>query len=350
MNPFKKQTLAKAVGLALTAGALVTIAAPASATLLLRSAYQDAALSIDGWGGTTGGTLQVDTPTGAEVLKAYLYAADVFGNGVTDVTLAGNTLTTASGSLLLPNTNPANTMIWDVTSIMKPLVEGTNGLQSFSYSESGFMDGGVLVVVYKHSTTAGGTAIILDGELALAGDTTTLTFAAPYASGDIIMSLASSFSYNGGPNAGPTGQVTLVDVVTSSTASRRLTSCAGGNDDGGFVAANGALITVGGIGDSPANPDPNCAGGADDDELYNLALGNSADATPFVKAGDTFVTFNTRNPSFDDNVFFLGFTTAFTISNVNDDDIVNPAPEPGMLGLLGMGLLGLYGVRRRKTA
>jgi hypothetical protein len=166
------------------------------------------------------------------------------------------------------------------------------------------------------------------------------------------MSLASSFSYNGNSTTNTTGQVTTVDVVTSSTGSRRLTGCAGGNDDGNFVAANGSLMTVGGIGDSTGNPDPACAGGAGDDELYNLALGNSADPTPFLQTGDTSITFNTSNPTNDDNVFFLGFTTSFTVSQVNDEDIDDDGtvPEPGVLALLGLGLLGLCGTRMRRSS
>lgn len=336
------------------AAALAGLAAPALASLQLSGAYQGAALSIDGWGGSSGGSLSVDTPTGSEVLKAYLYASDVWGSGVNDVVLAGNTLSTSTGTLLAPNVNPANTMRWDVTSFMEPLIESTFGLQTFTYSELGQMDGAVLVVVYKHTTTAGGTAIIMDGELATTGDSTTLSFASPYAGGDVIMSLASSYSYNGDSTTNTTGQVTTVDVVTSSTGSRRLTGCAGGNDDGNFVAANGSLMTVGGIGDSTGNPDPACAGGAGDDELYNLALGNSADATPFLQAGDTSITFNTSNPTNDDNVFFLGFTTSFTVSQVNDEDIDDDGngtvPEPGVLALLGLGLLGLCGSRMRRSS
>ena len=187
----------------------------------------------------------------------------------------------------------------------------------------------------------------MDGELALAGDTTRLDFAAPCAGGNMIMSLASSFSFNSGKD--PTGQVTNVDVITSSTSARRLTSCAGGNDDGAFLQIDGALITVGGIGDNPANPAPNCTRGADDDELYNLALGNSADANPFLKNGDTFVQFETNNPSFNDNVYLLAFTTGFQVSRVDGSPTLPglTVPEPESLGLVSLGLLGVAWVRRR---
>lgn len=186
-----------------------------------------------------------------------------------------------------------------------------------------------------------------------------LTFANPYASGDVIMSLASTFSFNGSSNTNATGQVTNVNVTTSSTAARRLTSCAGGNDDGNFANVNGTLLTVGGIGDSASNPDPNCAGGAGDDELYNLGLGNSANATPFLKAGDTSSSFRTNNPSFDDNVYGLFFTSSFQISKVDGGDICGgpngpvcpptQVPAPGGLALLGLGLLGLAPALRRRS-
>ena len=67
---------------------------------------------------------------------------------------------------------------------------------------------------------------------------------------------------------------------------RRLTTSAGGQDDG--ASANGALITVGGIGDSTANPsDPDAlpTSARDDDERYDL-LPFLQDNVPYDPARD----------------------------------------------------------------
>jgi hypothetical protein len=340
MKTFKKLALATALAATATA---------ASATLSVRDFYTDAALSVDGVtvAGNNVASVQADVAVNSTVLKAYLYTSSIWSSAIQPVTFGGSAFNPAMGVTLAPNVNAATTVMYDVTSIVKPVIDGgMGGVYNFAYTEGGGggNDGGVLVVVYRNASTSGGTAIVLDGELATTGDTTTLNFAGPYTTGDFIASLASSYSYNGNLSGG-TGQVTTVDVQTSSNpASRRLTGCAGGNDDGGFVGSNGLLMTAGGVGDSTANPDPACTLGGQDDELYNLALGNSANADPFITAGDTFLRLLTRNPSNDDNVFGLFISSTFSIDNPDP----NPVPEPSTLALAGLGLFALAGLRRRR--
>jgi MYXO-CTERM domain-containing protein len=177
----------------------------------------------------------------------------------------------------------------------------------------------------------------LDGELATGGDTTLVEFPQPYKGGDFIMSLASSYSSQ------PSGQFTSIDVETSGNpTSRRLSNCAGGPDDGEDF--DGALITVGGVGDNTANPNPACssfAGPGVDDELYNLAAGNSANPAPFISTGDTWLRLNTLNLSNNDNVFGLFITAA----GLNAPP--NPVSEPPAAALMAIALLGLTALRRR---
>lgn len=331
--------------------------APASAGLLVQELIPNAALSIDGFGSTTNsGVIQANIPAGSTIQRAYLYATSVWDLSQVDgVTFEGNTLSRGSATTLGPNSNPATTVRWDVTSIIASSFT-TGGLQNFSIVENGPVptnDGAALVVAYSNLSTQGFTSVILDGELSTTGDTVQFDFASPYSGGDFLVSLAASFSLQ--PVLGGSGQqVTVIDVTTNSTNNRRLTTSAGGADDRttGQTSANGNLITVGGIGDNPANPNPtiqpNPFGvGNPDDEYYNLALGNSASATPFIQPGDTFLRLTTRNPSNDDNIFGLFITSAFQISSANITS--TSIPEPSItLGIFGIGTIGALLSRRDK--
>ena len=315
--------------LGITVGLCLNIA-PASATLLVREVIPDAALSIDGFGSTTNsGFIQANIPTGSTIQRAYLYATSVWDSSpVYDVIFHGTTLSVGSATILGPDQNPATTARWDVTSIITSSFTG--GLQDFSILENGDNDGEVLVVAYSNPSTQGFTSVILDGELSTKGDTVQFDFVSPYTGGDFLVSLASSYSRQ------PSEQFTQIDVTTNSTNNRRLTTSAGGQDDG--EGDDGALITVGGIGDDPTNPGPldsPFGGPRIDDEYYNLALGNSANSAPFISAGDKYLRLKTANPSNDDNVFGMFITSGFKIT-------VTPVPEPSMtLGIFGIGAIGI---------
>ena len=328
--------------------------APASAGLLVRELIPNAALSIDGFGSTTNsGVIQANIPAGSTIQRAYLYATSVWDlQQVYGVTFNGNTLPLGSATILGPNSNPATTVRWDVTSIIASAFTG--GLQNFSIVENGppspnlTNDGAALVVAYSNPSTQGFTSVILDGELATTGDTVQFNFASPYVSGDFLVSLAASFSRQ--PAAGQP-QTTIINVTTNSTNNRLLTMSAGGADDRttGENPANGNLITVGGIGDNPANVNPNAqpTGTNPDDEYYNLALGNIASATPFIQPGDTFLRLTTVNPSDDDNIFGLFITSGFQIGSA--DVTSTPIPEPSItLGIFGIGTIGALLSRRDK--
>ena len=314
--------------LGITVGLCLNIA-PASATLLVREVIPDAALSIDGFGSlSNNGVIQANIPTGSTIQRAYLYATSIWDKSpVYDVIFHGTTLSVSSATILGPDQNPATTARWDVTSIIASSFTG--GLQDFSILENGDNDGEVLVVAYSNPSTQGFTSVILDGELSTTGDTVEFNFASiPYTGGAFLVSLASSYSRQ------PSGQFTQIDVTTNSTINRRLTTSAGGADDRttGELSDNGNLITVGGIGDNPANVAPTTEpmDTNPDDEYYNLALGNSANPAPFILPGDTFLRLTTKNPTDDDNVFGM----FITISPA-------PIPEPSMtLGIFGIGAIG----------
>jgi hypothetical protein len=212
----------------------------------------------------------------------------------------------------------------DVTTFVSTTV-GNGGSSPFIFHVDQIsrydVDGYALAVVYSNPAEQTRTIAFPDGYSASSGDGFTLGFDAPLNPGPdfrALMSLGIGYGYQTNGYGGQYSQVTV--------NGRQLTTSAGGQDDG--ASANGGLITIGGIGDSPANPDPtafaNSQGFRTDDELYDLAQGNSANAAPFLTAGTTTVTVSTLNPSHDDNIFFAGFNITGQVaigSNQNDSPI-----------------------------
>ena len=240
--------------------------------------------SLDGAPGTSG-TLQAAVPDGSTVVKAYLYATTFFGGSISSATLAGNSVTGFTALAPLEGGLPLQAFRADVTTLVAGLVgDGDPALFNFAIvNSSGFnVDGFVLAIVYSNPAEKDRTITFLDGASNPTGDTFTISYGEPLdpteAGFEAIMSLGIGFSAGGSQSS------------TISVNGSTLSTIAGGADDG--FLANGALITVGGIGDSIANP------GASDDELYDL--------TPFLSAGATSTTVTTLNASGDDNIFFAG--------------------------------------------
>ena len=254
----------------------------------------------------------------ATVEAAYLLAAGVPGytmqNG--DVTLDGKSLSFAAANNAVGNFG-VNSVWTNVTSIVKPVVDSAPvGNVSFTAAEpnnTDEIDGEILAVIMQDPTLPTDNTVSFEfGALNTTGDTFSIGLAQPLNLSNknlaLTMSIGDSYSYQGPP---ATGQYSVITVD-----GKTLTSSAGGNDDSACKydnpqdfgnCGNGELITVGGIGDSTANPpdpsatDANCPGGPPrcDDELYSLR--------PFVHNGDTSIKVNTVNPSNNDNIFFTGF-------------------------------------------
>jgi hypothetical protein len=258
-------------------------------------------LSADGLGTVnSSGLIQVDKPSaGATVRAAYLAAASTgfSGYAIPDGCIAldgtGVSWFSSTPSGIFSQNHFAN-----VTAIVAPVLNAASaGITSLVIDECDTwnIDGSALYVIFDDpATTVFRTAVIAFGAQSTTGDTFAIGFGQPVdmsLNPVIEMGLAISFGYARG-----TCQTSFVDVNGS-----RLTSSAGGNDDG--EDNNGALITVGGIGDLLANPadpfheDPCVFDDFTlyDDERYNIA--------GFVNDGDTGMSATTFNPSNDDNIF-----------------------------------------------
>ena len=311
-------------------------------------------LSVDGIGSNnaTVGTVQAEIPVSATILKAFLYTAgtpfpwyssspttlDAYNSA--GITLAGNAITNYDTLVGAVSTRPELgqwfTARADVTSLVQSLVVGA-ATSSFSWAmaEGGLnqlIDGSVLAVVYSDASLPTSSVVLLDGGQATGGETTDVLFSTPI--GDpsdptffAHFGIASSFSC-----CSQASRITVNGDL--------LTNFAGNNDDG-LTVTDGSLLTVGGLGDDPAN---NVGSYAEDDELYDLS--------PFLAAGDAGFSINTFNATNDANIFLAHLHTTALIDTINDDPIddrdVNDVPEPGPFALVGIGLLGLLCSRRQK--
>src|SRR5262249_17268562 len=152
------------------------------------------------------------------------------------------------------------------------------------------IDGEVLAVIFDDpAQTTDNTVALLFGAQSTSGDTFSVLLGDPIDKTDPNLSLDMSLGISFGFQPSSPSQYSQVDVN-----GQRLTSSAGAQDDG--ESQNGALLTVGGLDDSDANPADPFIHSTDpryDDELYNLL--------PFVNNGDTTISVNTLNPSNDDN-------------------------------------------------
>jgi len=283
-------------------------------------------LSADGLGTLDdSGTISALKPSdGATVRRAFLAAASTGGYSsyVADgcITLAG---TPVSWSAYASNPYPFRNTWAEVTDIVAPVVDAAPaGVVDLTLTECSTLaiDGSALYVIFDDpATTFVRTAVVAFGAQNPAGDTFYIGFGSPVEIDDttvIEMGLAISYGYQSG-----SCQASNIDVNGA-----RITSSAGGNDDGDY--ANGALVTVGGIGDDRAGvADPFFECGGDftyyDDELYDIA--------DQVVSGDTGVVVTTANPSNNDNIFVAHLLLDFA-AVVGEGAVLTPATAVNCLG------------------
>lgn len=305
---------------------LVILAAPGAHAELapFYQAIGQVSISVDAMGTIdASGTVDVDKPPGSTVRKAFLisnsnglFDSPEIANG--DVSLAGTPVVWDAGEF-----NGASQFFHnvyaDVTDIVAPIIDAASpGINSIAISEArtNTINGEILVVVFNDpSRPSDSSIILLFGGQETDGDTFLISLAEPVPSDPEVVDFGIGVGHGFQGDFG-TDMVNLIDVNGA-----RLTSSAGGEDDG--AAANGALITVGGIGDSRSNPPPfdPSTEFRTDDELYDLR--------GFLNEGDEVVEIFSVNPTDDDNIHF-----AYLVSTLATA-VAPPLDPPGEADLEG---------------
>jgi len=258
-------------------------------------------LSVDAVGtALQSGSLDVLKPAGGTVRGAYLAAASTGFSEYTpvdgDISVLGVPVDFDEARTMRNGISSVN--VWaDITGIVKPTLDASApGSISIVVSEgarAADIDGVIIAVIFDDPTaTADRSVILAYGAQQVTGDTIRLARLPETPLQDVTASLGVGISFG----FQPTDQDSALNVNGT-----RVSTSAGGQDDGGSV--DGALITVGGLGDSISNPENPFARGSDpgcpgcDDELYDL--------TPFITADSvTELTLTTTNDSADDNFMF----------------------------------------------
>lgn len=278
--------------------------------------------SIDGVGSVTNptGVVSAIVPLGSTVEVAYLYSSKILGQPATpEVSFEGIVYSDDDWENLGTNDFSLTAFRTDVTDHVSSLIGGGSDTP-FSFSidselNSPQIDGEVLAIIYSNPAEEERTVAFLDGFSNSLGDQTMINFDTPLSESKLaeaefeaLLSLGIGFSYQ--PDNLDFLQVSEVRVNDT-----LLTNCAGGQDDGADAFFGGALITVGGIGDSPDGPDCDVVGTRQDDELYSIE--------DFLSPGDDAIAIKTVNPSRDDNIFFAGINIT-ALATVNDAPVDPP--------------------------
>ena len=329
------------------ASAILAMSGAASAGLTTAGTWSgNVGLSVDGIGSNSSpvGSVQAVIPVTATVLQAYLYSAGTpfpfYSNSPhtlaeyngAGITLAGTAITNFS-TLVGATSTRVDIGGWgtgraDVTSLVQSLRAAAPGVSNFSWVVdegrlNNRIDGEVLAIVYSDASRPVGSVAFLNGGQNTGGETSFVNLGSPLGDPSAVgfaaeLGLGISFSC--------CNQKSTIKVNGSTVTDNA------GNSDDGLVVADGSLITVGGLGDTPANGQSY----ANDHELYNLA--------PFLTKGSTSFSIFTQNPTNDDNIFFASLYLTGDIISVTPGI---PEPETYALMLAGLGVLGAVARRRR---